>query len=417
MKTRRKTGVGILPDEPVKHKKRRWRSALIGCGCIAPMHVQSLARMDYVDLVAVVDPLIDQARSIAEIWKADTLYRDTSEKPAVYETIEQMLSEIKPDLVHICTPHHLHAVQAAEALSQGCHVLLEKPCGISLDDIERLHHAGLKSGRQIGLCFQNRYNKASLDAWVLMQSGLMGQVKGGRAILMWNRDQTYYNQADWRGRWHTEGGGVMINQAIHTLDLLLWLTGRPVRVNGQYSQRRDGLQIEVEDTAECLIELDNGAKTSFYATNAYVTDAPPLIEVLTDAYRLKLEGDSFDLFSQQGHLLTASQKDELLIHAARILEEKCSLSDQAAASASSAFWLKTWRTYGADSNQLTQGPAADKAYWGQGHARLIASFYDSLDEWQPGRSVFPIDQSEGSIALRALLALYESHRQHQTVDL
>ncbi len=398
-------------------KKCVWRSALVGCGCIAPMHVQSLARMEQVDLIAAVDPLLDQANHMTAIWKAGTANRDMIHQPVVFETIEEMFSEGKPDLVHICTPHYLHADQAAAALEQGCHVLLEKPCGISLEDIEKLRAASLASGRQIGLCFQNRYNQASLEAWILTRSGLLGQVKGGRAVLTWNRDQSYYDQADWRGRWRTEGGGVMINQAIHTLDLLLWLSGRPVRIKGQYSQRRHDLQIEVEDTAECLIELDNGAKISFYATNAYMTDAPPLLEILTDHYRLKLEGDSFSLYNQIGQRLTDLEKSDLLIKAAHVLDERCCSKIQNAEPDPDTFWFNAWRRYGADSDKLTDGPAADKAYWGQGHARLIASFYESLEKWQPGLSVFPLDESEGSVSLRTLLGLYESHRQNKTVDL
>lgn len=399
-------------SELSQRQSKYWRAAITGCGCIAPIHVQSIARLTHVNLEAVADVLPQAASQMAAFWLAQTegRGRQISCAPSTFTDLTACLNTIQPDVMHICTPHYLHAGQAAEAMRQGAHVLLEKPAGISLDDIKLLQQAATDSGRQIGLCFQNRYNKGSLQAWLFMRSGILGPVQAARAQLTWHRDQAYYNQADWRGRWATEGGGVMINQAIHTLDLLIWLAGRPVSVSGSYAKRQPDLSIEVEDTAECMMMLENGANASFYATNAFARDAQPVVDFYTEKGQLLLNGDKLHLSEDGSEWLSAEAFMAKLDEAEnRLIGQLESMTP------ADKHWFSIWQQYGKSDQKLTEGPAAEKSYWGQGHARLIESFYAHLNNWQPGKPTFPIGLEQGCLSLKTLLALYESHRQQTNI--
>ena len=136
-----------------------------------------------------------------------------------------MLDAVAPDVVHVCTPHHRHADLAAECLARDVSVLLEKPVAHTLDDGERLAVAAEDSAAILGVCFQNRYNDTSRMLREILDRGGLGRILGARASVHWFRDAAYYARRDWRGRWATAGGGVLMNQAIHTLDLLQWFVG------------------------------------------------------------------------------------------------------------------------------------------------------------------------------------------------
>lgn len=364
---------------------RLFRVGIAGCGAIAPLHGQALAVLPQTSLVGLADP--DQAAAIRlqALWLESRPHSNVA--PNCHTDLTSMLLQDKPDVVHICTPHHTHVPLAVEALANGCHVLLEKPPAITLDDLSTLAQAAGQSDRTIGVCFQNRYNPASQQAKHLLESGKIGPVRAARAFVTWKRDASYYAQAAWRGRWETEGGGVMINQAIHTLDLLIWLAGRPTRVEGTIANRHLRQVIEVEDTAEMQMTLANGATALFYATTAYGADAPVFLELDCIDYRLRLEGDSLILLDGSGLPLPETALQHLL--------------KQEPAHAP--------LTMAGDTSELN-----GKACWGQGHLRLIRAFYESL---QPGARPFPIDLASGSEALKALLALYASDRTKTPVSL
>lgn len=359
----------------------QFRSALAGCGSIAPMHAQALAALPHVQLTGLADPDLAAARRLSQ---------SIAGQPACYADLAGLLAADKPDVVHICTPHHTHVPLAVLALQAGCHVLLEKPPAISLDGLQALSAAVGESDRTLGICFQNRFNAASQQARQILRSGLAGPILAARAMVTWKRDAAYYGQAAWRGKWATEGGGVMINQAIHTLDMLIWLAGRPLTVEGSIANRRLRDIIEVEDTAEMLMSLENGARALFYATTAYSGDAPVFLEISCANVRLRLEGDHLILLDTAGEPLESSRQADWLQKAALAAGE-----DPAYAAG------------GAGGREANGG----KSCWGRGHGVLIGAYYRALAEG----GHFPIDLASGSLALRTLLALYESHRQGKAV--
>jgi len=238
------------------------KTALVGLGVIGQVHVDIINKLG-LDLVAVCD--VDENK-----------LKDTCATQK-FTDYEKMLSEVKPDVVHICTPHYLHADMIIEALNRDINVLCEKPLCIKAEDIPRILEAEKSSKAQLGVCHQNRYNQEN----VFVKEYLNGKnVVGGFGNVVWNRCKEYYASAEWRGKWLTEGGGVLINQALHTLDLMQWFIGMPSLLSSDISNLTLKNHIEVEDTASII--CSGSSKFTFFATNGGCCDFPVEIVIKTD---------------------------------------------------------------------------------------------------------------------------------------
>ncbi len=319
------------------------RSAIIGLGCISGLHRSAITRAGG-ELVAVCD--CDAAK--LERFKA------SGAVCATYTDYTDMLANEQLDVVHICTPHYLHTEMIIAALRAGCHVLCEKPLCIREEDIDRILAAEAESGRQLAVCHQNRYNESTREALRLLSAG---KPQSGFGWVVWDRDAAYYESGAWRGRWDTEGGGVMINQALHTLDLMLLFMGDPDTVQATCENRRLAGKIEVEDTASALFRYADGRMFNFYASNANAADFPVEMVLRTaDEKTLTLTGTTLSVDGQA-----------LSFHHAK-----------------------------------SEG---GKSVWGNGHEMLISDFYDCIRENRP----FPINGREGARVVRAILAMYKSN--------
>lgn len=269
---------------------------------------------------------------------------------AQYTDYYRMLDESKPDAVHICTPHYLHADMIIAALKRNINVLCEKPLCINKSDINKILAAEKESKAILGVCHQNRYNAENR----FVKDYLRGKtVVSGTANVIWHRDKAYYRSGDWRGKKATEGGGVLINQALHTLDIMQWLIGFPQYVTACISNLTLSDTIETEDTAAAL--FFGGADFSFFATNGSKSDFSVEVAVCTDKEQIK------------------------------ILQGKALIGDKL-----HAFTPDT-RIFG-------------KYCYGSGHERLIADFY----ECAASRKKFWINGEEGAKVVRLILAAYES---------
>ena len=265
----------------------RLRVAVVGCGDIAAIHLDAIldaAAAGGVEPVGVCD--VDEAR------RADAAARAGA---AGFADLTAMLDAVAPDVVHVCTPHHHHADLATQCLARDVSVLLEKPLAHTQADGEQLVRAAADSGGVLGVCFQNRYNDTARTLRELLDGGGLGRVLGGRASVTWFRDAAYYARRDWRGRWATAGGGVLMNQAIHTLDLLQWYLGPVTDVRGTAATLALAGAIEVEDTAALRLEHRTAAGDTvtsvFHATNGHVENAPVTVEILTEHARVRLDTD------------------------------------------------------------------------------------------------------------------------------
>ena len=321
-------------------------TALIGCGAISGNHLTAIRALPDVRIVALCDVIPERAEAARKKYAPDA---------AIYTDYRTMLDEKKPDAVHIATPHHLHAEMTCEALARGISVFLEKPVCVSEDEIARLTEAEKNSRGRVCVCFQNRLNRTALTAKKL--AGEFGGVASARASVTWYRDAAYYRADPWRGKIATEGGGVLINQAIHELDLLIGYCGNPVSVSAKTANHRHGDVIEVEDTAELLIGFDSGATAFFTATTAFGCDAPNFDE----------------LFCRNGRRITLLG-DALYVDGVPYEVE--------------------------GEKQASPG----KECWGAGHVRLIRLFYEALASGAP----MPVTLESAAVPLRVILAAYRS---------
>ena len=250
---------------------KKIRAAVIGCGNISVMHLDSIAQLEESVLVAVCDIRSERAESTA--LKYDT---------KAYTDYKLMIEKEEIDVIHICLPHYLHAEVAEYAISKGINVLTEKPMSIKYEDAVSVVELAEKNSVKYGVIFQCRYNTPPALVKRRIEEGKLGNVKCGRVVLTWNRSDSYYHNSDWKGTWEKEGGGVIINQAIHSLDLANWMIdSKPVDIQSSLHNRNHPT-IEVEDTAEGFIKYENGATLSFFASNNYGVDEPIEIRLVCE---------------------------------------------------------------------------------------------------------------------------------------
>ena len=253
---------------------KKLRAAIIGCGRIAAIYKTALEHMrDEVEVVLAIDKLPERAQAFASDFPCCRAAGPLSPQEA-----GAALREAKADIVHILLPHHLHCEYTIAALKADIAVLTEKPIALHPEDADRMIAASEESGCPLGVIYQNRFIDGVARVRSLMESGELGEVRGAFSTLNWFRPASYY-ECDWKGRWATEGGGVVIDQAIHSIDLVRYMTGLEAVKVQAHTARRILTTIEVEDEADAAITLSNGAVYSFFACNYYMTNSPIRVEV------------------------------------------------------------------------------------------------------------------------------------------
>lgn len=255
---------------------------VIGIGNMGSIHTKQLdgGEVNGARLTAVCD--IDENRLQ---WAKDNTTGDVQ----FFTDEDAFLNEADIDAIMIATPHYNHPLVAMKAFAKGLHVLVEKPAGVYTKNVEEMNEAAKESGKVFGIMYSQRTNPLYQKIRELIQSGEVGEIKRTNWIITnWYRSQSYYDSGGWRATWEGEGGGVLINQAPHQLDLWQWTTGlMPTRVSGfcSFGKYRD---IEVEDDVTAYVEYDNGATGVFITT---VGEAPGTnrFEVVGDRGKLVVE--------------------------------------------------------------------------------------------------------------------------------
>lgn len=323
--------------------------AVIGCGSIHNVHVDAIKNNGMGRILWFVDIREDRAKNSAQKhggkWCRD--YHQVLKDPAV-------------DLIHICTPHYLHSQMAIDAVNAGKDVFVEKPAAINLETAKPMAEAAKETNKLITVCFQNRYNPTSISAKEIIESGELGRIKGVKGLVTWSRDGDYYSLSGWRGSFDTEGGGVLINQSIHTMDLLQWLVGEVEYIQGNVSTRYLKDLIEVEDTADATLYFKNGARGIFYATNCYTDNSPIEIEIHMEKGMLRIYNGEL-LRIQEGRF-------------EKLVDENSDNSPY-------------------------------KSYWGKSHDILIKEFYENLIKGK-NKAIIPVE--EGMESLKILDGIYKS---------
>ena len=281
---------------------KKFKAAVIGCGKISERHLDAIVALDTVDLVAVCDVKADRAQKTAEKYSVKA-YSDYIE---LFES-EQL------DAVHICLPHYLHTVVAQKAFCYGINVLCEKPMSIKYEDAVKTVEAAKAKKLQYGVIFQCRYNTPSQLVKSRIIDGRLGKVLCARTTLTWSRSDDYYSESDWKGTWDKEGGGVIIDQAIHSLDLANWFIGStPTEIQSSLHNRNHKIMV-VEDSAEGLIKYENGALLSFFAMNNYFINEPIEIRLYCENGTAKLSYTEAEITYNDGSKETETNKPQKIV--------------------------------------------------------------------------------------------------------
>ena len=240
---------------------------VVGYGAIGPVHAKAVKNISSAELYAVCDT------------NPERLITAEKENPGIksFSDFDEALSDVNVDTVHICTPHHLHFEMIKKALAAGKTVVAEKPVTMTKPEFSNL--LKLKGSEKVCVVFQNRYNPCIKLLREITESRKYGEIKEISAEVIWKRDAAYYNSAFWRGTKALEGGGVLINQAIHTLDHMVSLGGEVSVVSASMSNLSLRGVIEVEDTVSACIKFKSGAKGVFFATNTAEINHSPVVEV------------------------------------------------------------------------------------------------------------------------------------------
>ena len=240
------------------------RLGIIGVGNMGSGHPANIlaGKCPEIELTAVAD-----RRKARRQWAKDTLPEGT----AIFEEGSDLIQSGLCDAVHICTPHYQHPTLAMEAFAAGLHVMCEKPAGVYTKAVREMNEAAEKSGKVFAMMFNQRTNCVYRKMHEMVHSGQLGELKRVNWIITdWYRTQIYYDSGDWRATWEGEGGGVLLNQCPHQLDLLQWICGLPKTVQA-FCQEGKWHDIEVEDDVTAYLQFANGATGVFVTTTG---DAP-----------------------------------------------------------------------------------------------------------------------------------------------
>ena len=337
--------------------------ALIGCGRIAPNHIEA-ARQNGLAFCAMCDVDPGCMEDMAHRFElTDSVHRYTD-----YQTL---LEREKPDLVAVATESGKHAPIALACIAAGCHVIIEKPIALSIQDADRVIEAAKRANVKVCACHQNRFNKSVQKIRQAVEQGRFGRMMHGTAHIRWYRDQEYYRQAPWRGTWEQDGGALM-NQCIHNIDLLRWMMGNEIDEVVAYTDQLIHPYIQAEDLGIALIKFKNGA----YG----------IVEGTTNVYPDNME-ETLYLFGERGTVKAGGQS-------VNIIEE----------------WM-----FADDKNDTDEVKETFKEnppnVYGFGHIPLYA---DVIDAIQTDRQPY-MTAEDGKRAVELVLAIYQSAQEGKPV--
>lgn len=340
---------------------------IVGCGMIAKFHARAIADIKGAKLVSCFNRTIDKANALAAEFGGQPT-----------DDLAEMLARPDIQIITICTPSGAHMEPAIAAAKAGKHVIVEKPLDVTLKRCDAMIDACAKAGVKLGTIFPSRFHKSSQLLKKAVDEGRFGQLTLGDAYVKWYRTQAYYDSGAWRGTWKLDGGGALMNQAIHSVDLLIWLMGPVVEVTAHTATLAHE-RIEVEDVAVATIRFANGALGVIEATTAAFPGSLKKIELSGSQGMAVLEEESIIKWQ----FAKMNKRDQ------QLLEEM-------------------------QNRTKTGGGAADPAAIGhQAHAELFREFIKAVkDDKNPN-----LDGSEGRRSVELILAIYKSAKTGKTVKL
>ena len=330
------------------------RAAIIGLGDISFVHLDGILGNPEIQLVAACD-LNEELKS------------RVPEGTPFYTDYKQMVAEQKPDVVHNCLPHYLHFPVTKDLVEMGCNVFCEKP--IALTAAQAAEFEAFEAAHpevKIGVCLQNRMNETTEELKKIIESGEYGKIIGIRGFVPWYRADSYYSVKPWRGTWKYAGGGSMINQSLHTLDLLYFLGGDIAKLHAVVGQTNE-YGVEVEGDIIARLEMANGANGLFFATNNNWTNESVQIRVAMEKGIFHIEDNTLWKIEQDGSRTVVCKSPRL---------------------------------------------EGIKFYYGSSHTRLIARFYNAVknntDDY--------IHISEGAMIVKLMDSIFRSSNTGRLVE-
>ncbi len=314
------------------------KAIIVGYGNIGSLHAKIIKGINLTELYGACDIVPEKLDSFK-----------TKYGGKIFLSFDEMLLDKNVDIVHICTPHYLHYEMAKRAVLAGKEVVLEKPATMTMIEFENLYKEFKNS--DICVMFQNRLNSCVVKMHEIISNEDLGNLKAARGLVTWDRNHKYYDLDDWRGTVEYEGGGVLINQAIHTLDLICYLTGGIESVCATTHNHTIPQYPEIEDTVEATLNFKKGGRGVFYASNAYGINAGIIVELVFEKETL------------------------LYIDGKLIRGDKVIMSDEIAKNG--------------------------KTYWGTSHNRVLEEFYQ-------GKNNFNLYNIKNT--MQSAFAIYESAR-------
>ena len=259
--------------------------ALVGAGVIGRQHGLVISQLaGQVELVAVADVIPERAEELAA---------QRGGRP--YPSLTAALAAEPVDVVVVCTPTGRHGEVAIEALQAGKHVIVEKPAEITVARTDEIIEAQQKAGTVVTVISQHRFDPSTETTLAAIENGELGRLTSGIASIDWWRGQSYYDSGDWRGTWELDGGGALMNQGVHTVDLLIAALGRPVEVFA-YTATLAHERIEVEDVAAGVVRFENGALGLLHATTAAYPGLSARLQVHGDRGSAVIDNDQLVFF-------------------------------------------------------------------------------------------------------------------------
>jgi UDP-N-acetyl-2-amino-2-deoxyglucuronate dehydrogenase len=254
------------------------RFGIIGCGVIGHIHAEAIATLPDAQLVAVVDTVLKPAQKLLEEFHVKH-----------YGNLQEMLAREHLDIVDICTPSGQHGEHACQVMRAGVNVIVEKPLEVTRAAIAEMLRVQQETGVKLAVISQHRFDPDTIKVHDLVEAQAFGRLVQGLVLVPWWRSQAYYDSGAWRGTWEQDGGGVLMNQSIHSIDLLQWLMG-PVKSIFAYT---DTLvhRMETEDVAVAVLRFANGALGTIAATTGAYPGTGTRIELYGDKGSAVIEDD------------------------------------------------------------------------------------------------------------------------------
>jgi len=340
---------------------------IVGCGMIANFHAKAIQAAGGT-LVACFDVVPAAADKVAATYPGCK----------AYYTLEELVADKAIDIVTIGTPSGAHLEPAIAAAEAGKHIIVDKPLEVTLEKCNQIIAACKKNNVLVATIFQSRFHDSALTLKAAVDAGRFGRLTLGDAIVKWYRKQAYYDSAEWRGTWKLDGGGALMNQGIHSIDLLTWLMG-PVAEVTAHTALLAHERIEVEDTAVATLKFVNGALGTVVGTTA---SYPGSLK------RVEISGDKGSAILEEEDIIAWNFEEELP-------------SDVAIKEAMA-------------NKKSGGGGAADPAainYSGQ--TKLFANMMAAID----GKEKIVVDGPEACRSVEIILAIYESAKTGQAVKL